>query len=194
MEFINQKTNGRKEAAEKYEIVEEAWIVRACANLCYCLFNVCVYLPASLGTLATPPNTYFLYRWHENLFAPWRRERERQTLSVLSGLIFLSPDLIFIFVSAYFFVTQASLHLLSASNRFEVVVSYFFCLFSVSFFLYIVTTTWSGCSNRKCCPNLTHLCCRARFAFVRFHSYIRQWYTVCEKKAQSLWMSFSTGK
>lgn len=127
MEFINQKTNGRKEAAEKYKIVEEARIARACANLCYCLFNVCVYLPS--------PNTYFLYRWHENLFAPWRRERERQTLSVLSGLIFLSPDLIFIFVSAVcFFVTQASLHLLSTSNRFELVVSYFFCLFSVSFF------------------------------------------------------------
>lgn len=70
-------------AAEKCEIVEEARIVRACANLCYCLFHVCVYvcLPSSPFT---PPLFQFLisclmyaYRWHKNLFSPWQKETER---------------------------------------------------------------------------------------------------------------------
>lgn len=160
MEFINQQTNGRKEeaAAEKYELVGDARIIRSGANLCYCLFNVCVPVRVWLSpfaSFAALPNTNSFYRWHKNLFPPRQRETER---GILSGLIFLSPDLIFIFVSVVCFLVIKH-HCIRCQRRidlkwFFLVSSSVFCL--IFSHLLTVTTTWSGCSNRKCCSSSPH--------------------------------------
>lgn len=118
-------------------------------------------------------SVWMAYRWHKICF---HHGKERHGDGTSSGLMFLSPDLIFIFVSVVCLLPYHKHHCIFVVNMesIEVVVSYFFASFCVclTFLLLLsaVATAWSGCSNRKCCPSSPIPCCRAQIAFVRcFH-------------------------
>lgn len=133
-----------------------------------------MYLPSPVHSPRRFANFGILYVWRiDGIKICLHHGKERHGEGISSGLIFLSPDLIFIFVSVVCLLACHKHHCICCQRWIDLkwlfLISSLFCI-SYFFLLSTVTTAWSGCLNRKCCPSSPIPCCRAQIAFVRcFH-------------------------
>lgn len=101
MEFINQKTKQQQKKTKSLKRLEsfELVLIYVIVYLMY----VCICLRPSL----LPPPLQMLISSIDSIKICAHHGKERDREGTLSGLIFLSPDLIFIFVSAVSFLVTS---------------------------------------------------------------------------------------